>query len=121
DLDIRFPTAHRKAVLQHASSAGIEPDWVYAVIRQESAFLPAARSPVGAQGLMQIMPGTARQLARDMRIAVPSAKQMLEPDINIRMGTFYLKQLLEQFDGNIILATASYNAGPHRAKAWQPR
>lgn len=121
DLDIRFPTAHHASVVRHTNSAGIEPDWVYAVIRQESAFLSTARSPVGAQGLMQIMPGTARQLARDMRIAVPSPQQMLEPDINIRMGTFYLKQLLERFDGNIILATAAYNAGPHRAKAWQPR
>ncbi len=121
NLDIRFPTAHKSTVLQHSQKNGIDPDWVYSVIRQESAFLPMARSSVGALGMMQIMPATARHLARDMGISVPSQNDLMRPEANIRMGTFYLKQLADQFDGNIILATASYNAGPHRAKAWQPR
>lgn len=121
DLDIRFPVAHKDLVLRHARQYGVDPDWVYAVIRQESAFLPNARSPVGAMGIMQIMPATAKQLAREMRIANPSSSQLGMPETNIPMGVFYLKQLLEQFNGNMILATASYNAGPHRAKAWQPR
>lgn len=121
NLEIRFPLAHKNTVIKHAQSNGIDPDWVYSVIRQESAFLPMARSPVGALGMMQIMPATARQLAREMRIAVPSQNDLLRPEANIRMGTFYLKQLADQFNGNIILATASYNAGPHRAKAWQPK
>lgn len=121
NLEMRFPTMFRDTVVKHSNEYGVDADWVYSVIRQESAFLPTARSPVGAQGLMQIMPPTARQLARDMRIAVPSPKELLKPEVNIRMGTFYLKQLMDQFNGNIILATASYNAGPHRAKAWQPK
>ena len=121
NLEIRFPVTYKDTVLRYARQYEVDPDWVYAVIRQESAFLPNARSPVGAMGMMQIMPGTAKQLARDMRIATPSANQLGTPEVNIRMGVFYLKQLLNQFGGNMILATASYNAGPHRAKAWQPK
>lgn len=121
NLDIRFPLAHKSTIMRHAKHYDVEPDWVYAVIRQESAFLNNARSPVGAQGMMQIMPATAKLLARQMKIPTPSVADLAMPEQNIRMGTFYLRHLLDEFDGNMILATASYNAGPHRAKAWQPR
>lgn len=120
NLEIRFPTLYKDEVLKHAENRGLDPDWVYSVIRQESAFMPAAKSPVGALGIMQIMPATAKLLSRSMRTRAPSLQQLLEPDRNIEMGTFFLKQLSDQFDGNIVLATAAYNAGPGRARAWQP-
>lgn len=121
NLEIRFPMVYREQVLKHSRNTGLDPDWVYSVIRQESAFMPAAKSPVGALGVMQIMPATAKLLSRSMRIRTPSVQQLLEPDRNIQMGTFFLKQLSDQFDGNIVLATAAYNAGPGRARAWQPQ
>lgn len=120
NLEIRFPVIYKEHIIKHAENKGLEPDWVYSLIRQESAFMPAAKSPVGAMGIMQIMPGTAKLLARSMRIPTPSPQQLLQPDTNINMGTFFLKQLADQFDGNTVLATAAYNAGPGRARAWQP-
>lgn len=121
DLDIRFPLAYSPVIAKHANQEGIALDWVYSLIRQESAFLPQAHSPVGAMGMMQIMPGTARQLSNSLGLLPPSRSAMLQPETNVRLGTRYMGQLLDQFNGNIILATAAYNAGPHRAKAWQPK
>lgn len=121
NLEIRFPVIHKDTVVRYARKYDVDPDWVYAVIRQESAFLPNARSPVGAMGMMQIMPATGRQLAREMRMPAPTPERLGTPEVNIQMGVYYLKQLQDQFNGNMILATASYNAGPHRAKAWQPK
>lgn len=121
NLEIRFPVIFKDVVMRNAKHYDIDPDWVYAVIRQESAFLHNARSPVGAQGMMQIMPATGKLLARQMKIPTPTPQDLATPETNIRMGTFYLADLLKQFNGNMILATASYNAGPHRAKAWQPK
>ncbi len=121
NLDIRFPVIFKDIVMRNARQYDVDPDWVYAVIRQESAFLHNARSPVGAQGMMQIMPATGKLLARQMKIPAPTPRDLATPETNIRMGVFYLSDLLKQFNGNMILATASYNAGPHRAKAWQPK
>lgn len=121
DLSIRFPVAYQSVIQKHAGSKGLDLDWVYSLIRQESAFLYSARSAVGAMGMMQIMPATARQISREMGIRNPSTKQMLTPDANVRLGTYYMSQLLEEFSGNMILATAAYNAGPHRARAWRPK
>lgn len=120
NLEIRFPTAFESVVSKYASQSGLEQDWVFSLIRQESAFMPQARSPVGAMGMMQIMPRTARQLSRDMGIPTPSTNDLLTPDTNVKLGTHYMSQLQRRFKGNIILATAAYNAGPHRANAWQP-
>ena len=120
DLAIRFPMAYSPLVAKHAATAGVDVDWVYSVIRQESAFLPHARSPVGAMGMMQLMPNTARQVSKELGLPVANKKALLTPDLNVKLGTSYMSQLLAQFNGNIILATAAYNAGPHRAEAWQP-
>ena len=120
DLEIRFPTAYGPVVTKYAQDNGVPQDWVFSLIRQESAFLARARSPVGAMGMMQIMPRTARQLSRELGIPTPSTSAMLTPEVNVRLGTHYMSQLLHRFDGNQILATAAYNAGPHRADAWQP-
>ncbi|MEE2729324.1 MAG: transglycosylase SLT domain-containing protein [Pseudomonadota bacterium] len=120
NLEIRFPTAFETVVNKYASSSGLDKDWVYSLIRQESAFMPQARSSVGAMGMMQIMPRTAKQLSQSIGIPTPSTRDMLTPETNIKLGTHYMSQLQQQFKGNIILATAAYNAGPHRANAWQP-
>jgi len=95
-----------------------EPALVLAVMRQESEFYPLARSPVGALGLMQLMPATARHSAQ--KIGLPFSRDRLtsDPDYNIRLGQAYLKELLEQFDGSYILALAAYNAGPSRITSW---
>lgn len=121
NLEIRFPTAYENVVNKYASSSGLDEDWVYSLIRQESAFMPQARSSVGAMGMMQIMPRTAKQLSRSLGMTTPSTRDMLTPETNVRLGTHYMSQLQRQFKGNIILATAAYNAGPHRANAWQPK
>ncbi|MBM7422756.1 transglycosylase SLT domain-containing protein [Spongiibacter marinus] len=116
DLSLRFPTPYQTVFARIAEKENIDLKWIYAIARQESAFASDARSPVGARGLMQLMPGTARTLARQMGRPVPRGKELLEPDTNIEMGGFYLGQLLKRFNGNRILATAAYNAGPSRVE-----
>jgi soluble lytic murein transglycosylase-like protein len=91
-------------IVQHARNQGIRPDLVRAVIQVESAFDPHAVSPKGAQGLMQLMPDTARELG---------VRNPFNPDDNIRGGTAYLRQLLDRYDNNEVLALAAYNAGPN--------
>ncbi|PIE42627.1 MAG: hypothetical protein CSA49_00150, partial [Gammaproteobacteria bacterium] len=120
-LELRFPKAYSETISSHAQTRGLASDWVYSLIRQESAFSPRAVSGVGALGIMQIMPGTARQVSRSAGIKLTTRQQLLDPQKNIMIGTAYLEQLLNQFDGNLVLATTAYNAGPHRAKRWQPR
>lgn len=95
-----------------------EPALVLAVMRQESEFYPKARSSVGALGLMQVMPATARHVAHRMRLPFSQDRLTEDPDYNIRLGQAYLDELLEQFDGSYILALAAYNAGPSRANSW---
>jgi len=114
DLQLRFPTPHQDSFTKTAKREKIQLKWIYAIARQESAFAPAANSPVGARGLMQLMPGTARLVAKQMGIPSPKTEDLLIPEKNIAMGGYYLGQLLEQFGGNRVLATAAYNAGPGR-------
>lgn len=121
DLELRFPLAHKKYIEKQATSEKINPAWAFAVIRQESAFTADARSSAGALGLMQLMPRTARQVARSLRIKRPKQRDLLKSNINIKLGVRYLRKLQERFNGNSILATASYNAGPWRVKGWLPK
>lgn len=121
DLSIRFPVLYTNTVKQRASEAGITPDWAYAIIRQESAFWQEAKSPVGALGYMQLMPATAREVAKSLGIRLNNNMQIMQPDTNIRLGTTYLGKLQRQLEGNAVLATAAYNAGAGRARKWQPR
>ena len=120
DLDLRFPLEHKGKVRKRAARTGLNPAWVYGVIRQESAFNPTAVSHAGAVGLMQLMPSTARMMAREMRQKTPSKRQLTDPDTNIKLGTNYLRTVLDKLDGNPVLATAAYNAGPHRVERWLP-
>jgi soluble lytic murein transglycosylase len=120
DLELRFPLAYRDGVVNEARAGALDPAWVYAVIRQESGFRPTARSPVGALGLMQIMPATGRQIARELRDAAADDPPLLQPDVNIRYGVHYLRRMLERLQDNPVLATAAYNAGPSKVARWLP-
>ena len=115
----RFATPHRSNVTSHSYNAGIDPAWVYGLMRQESRFVTTARSHVGAGGLMQIMPNTAKLVARQMGETYNPAA-LSEMNTNIRYGTYYLSMIQSQLSGNAVLATAGYNAGPNRARRWQP-
>lgn len=120
DLEIRFPLGYRKRIEEEAKNNGIEAAWIYAILRQESMFYANARSPVGALGLMQLMPPTARVVAKRLGMKPPAEKDILTPDMNIRLGSHYLKMLKSQFNGWLFLAIPSYNAGPHRTSGWLP-
>jgi soluble lytic murein transglycosylase len=119
DVDQRYPTPHRDAVVKRAQEIGLDPAYVYGLIRQESRFVTDARSGVGASGLMQIMPATARWTARKLGIAGFTPDQLNDRDMNIAVGTGYLKLVLDDFDGSMALAAAAYNAGPTRPRAWR--
>jgi len=118
DLDIRFPMAHRDTLVREAKVRGLHSSWVFAITRQESAFMADARSGVGATGLMQLMPATAKETARKFSIPLASPQQVLIPDKNIQLGAAYLSQVHSQFNGNRVLASAAYNAGPGRVRQW---
>ncbi|RLA49545.1 MAG: lytic transglycosylase, partial [Gammaproteobacteria bacterium] len=89
--------------------------------RQESAFRPLVTSPAGARGLMQLMPATAKEVARKHRIPYKNSQQLFDPDLNIRLGSQYYADVLQRFGGNRILTTAAYNAGPHRVSRWRKK
>ena len=116
---LRYAMPYKDYVLSHSQYANIDPAWAYGIMRQESRFVPNARSPVGAGGLMQIMPDTARLVARRLGENY-SASALTDPYSNIRYGTFYLSMSQAQLSSNSVLATAGYNAGPNRARRWQP-
>lgn len=121
DLQLRFPLRHRELVYENAQQYRLEPNFVFAIIRQESAFMRDARSHAGAMGLMQLMPATARHVARDyLNEKAPSKSALLQAEVNIGLGTAHLRQLMDRFDNNPILVTAAYNAGSHRVKRWLP-
>jgi soluble lytic murein transglycosylase len=121
DLEIRFPLDYQRLVKQEAKNNDIDPAWIFAIMRQESMFDKNAHSPVGALGLMQLMPPTARLVARKVGMKKPSKSIILQPSTNIRLGSRYLKMLSDQFRGHHILAIPGYNAGPHRAQTWMKR
>lgn len=118
DLDIRFPMAHRSSLVGAAKARDLHPSWVFAVTRQESAFMADARSHVGATGLMQLMPATAKETAKRFNIPLSSQQQLLNPNVNVQLGAAYLSQIYAQFNGNRVLASAAYNAGPGRVRQW---
>ncbi|MEW6989575.1 transglycosylase SLT domain-containing protein [Colwelliaceae bacterium 6441] len=115
DVDLRFPLAFDEEIKSHSAKYAINPAWAFAITRRESSFMPDANSSVGARGLMQLMPNTAKQLTRRKKL---SKKYLLDSKNNINLGTKYLKALLDRHKGNQVLATAAYNAGPYRVKKW---
>lgn len=120
DLDLRFPVTYSKQILNEAKRHQIDPAWIFAVTRQESAFVPQARSSAGALGLMQLMPGTAQMVAKKHQIPLRNGQGVIEPTTNIQLGSGYLKMMLDGNQKNAILATAAYNAGPGRVRQWLP-
>ncbi len=120
DLEIRFPMAFRDLVEASSREQAIDPAWVYGVLRQESAFMVDARSGAGALGLMQLMPYTGRLTARALRTRLRSTYDILDVKKNIRLGTAYLRRMLDRYQGHSVVATASYNAGPQRVGRWMP-
>ncbi|MDA8445167.1 lytic transglycosylase domain-containing protein [Paracidovorax valerianellae] len=115
----RFPMPFRTTVVARSQAIGLDPAYVYGLIRQESRFIMDARSGVGASGLMQVMPATARWTARKIGMANFTPDQINDRDTNITIGTAYLKLALDDFDGSMPLAAAAYNAGPGRPRNWR--
>ena len=119
DVAQRFPTPFRNAVVERAQGIGLDPAYVYGLIRQESRFVMDARSGVGASGLMQVMPATARWTARKIGLTGFTPDQITDRDTNITIGTAYLKLALDDFAGSMAMAAAAYNAGPGRPRSWR--
>ncbi len=119
DFEQRYPTPFRDAVLRRAREINLDPAYVYGLIRQESRFLMDARSSVGASGLMQVMPATARWTARKLGMNGFSIDQLNDRETNIAIGTGYLKLVLDDFSGSMAMAAAAYNAGPGRPRVWR--
>jgi soluble lytic murein transglycosylase len=112
-MDIYYPVTALSEV-----SAPIEPALAKAIARQESELNPEAVSPAGARGVMQLMPATAERVARDLGLRYDRGRLTADPVYNARLGTAYMAQMLERYDGATILAAAAYNAGPHRVDRW---
>jgi soluble lytic murein transglycosylase len=118
DFTARYLTPFRDVLSQQARARKLEEHWVFGVVRQESRFIADAKSSAGASGLMQLMPATARWVARQMGMKL-SASRVREPATNAALGTFYLKHVLNDLEGNPVLAATAYNAGPKRARRWR--
>ncbi|MDR8320018.1 murein transglycosylase, partial [Acinetobacter baumannii] len=119
-LEERFPLAYNDLFARYVSGKDIPQSYAMAIARQESAWNPKVRSPVGASGLMQIMPGTATHTVSMFSIPGYSGpSQLLDPETNINIGTSYLQYVYQQFGNNRIYASAAYNAGPGRVRSWQ--
>ena len=117
-LALRFPLPHRNAVREYAANYQIPQEFIYAIMRQESSFQQDIVSPVGANGLMQVMPATARQVAKRANIPFTDTKQLFSSQKNIHIGTAYLQQLAHQYHKHPILMAAAYNAGPRQVNYW---
>jgi len=118
DVEQRFPTPLRKEVVARAKEIGLDPAFVYGLIRQESRFILDARSGVGAAGLMQLMPATAKWTAK--KIGLPYTPALIaDRDTNLKLGNAYLKLVLDDVGGSQAMAAAAYNAGPGRPRKWR--
>ncbi len=120
DLSLRYPLPYHSSFEQHAATASIPSQWAYGIARSESLFMRDVRSSAGAIGLMQLMPATGREVAASISLPYSGIDTLTDPQSNIRLGTSYLGQMAERYGGNRVLATAAYNAGPHRVDNWLP-
>jgi soluble lytic murein transglycosylase len=119
DFDQRFPMPLKDTVLRRTKEIQLDPAYVYGLIRQESRFIMDAKSVVGAAGLMQVMPATAKWTAKKIGMTNFQPHQITDQEINVAIGTGYLKLVLDDFDGSMPLAAAAYNAGPSRSRNWR--
>ena len=120
DVALRFPLSFADEIHKNAKKQNVNPALLFGLIRRESAFFEKAHSPVGARGLMQIMPNTGRQIAKELKQRWKGKNSLYDPVRNIKYGSYYYKKLVKQFKGNYAMALAAYNAGPHRVKSWLP-
>jgi soluble lytic murein transglycosylase len=119
DQELRYPMPFKAAVLARTRQIGLDPAYVYGLIRQESRFIMDAKSTVGAAGLMQVMPATAKWTAKKIGLSDFQSHQITDRDTNIAIGTGYLKLVLDNFGGSMPMAAAAYNAGPNRPRIWR--
>jgi soluble lytic murein transglycosylase len=120
-LNLRFPVVFEQNMIQASSDNKLDASWLMGIARQESAFNPKARSPVGALGLMQLMPATAKSIAKRINQPLKGPYELVNPRRSIELGSAYLKHVYKINQNNPILAIASYNAGPHRVSRWLPK
>jgi soluble lytic murein transglycosylase len=120
DLTLLYPRVYATEIKTVAKEFGLDPAWVFAIVREESGFTPDVKSGAGALGLMQLLPQTGRLLAKDLNLTLHSSGDyvFLDTDLNIQLGSAYLKQLLTQYKGNLVMATAAYNIGPTNLKKY---
>jgi len=121
NFSLRFHAPYRPNMQQHIHSYGLEEAWVYGLMRQESRFVSRAKSVVGAAGVMQIMPATARWAAQKIGMKNYQKSSIHEMDTNFKLGTYYMKSMLSSLDDSPVLASAAYNAGPNRARKWRAK
>ncbi len=121
NLKSRFPVMYEDMYRRYGKEQQVDMSYLLGITRQESIMNPIAVSPVGARGLMQIMPDTAKSISKRNSYPYAGAQTLVNPDVNIKFGATYLRELLNTFSGNRIYATAAYNAGPNRATRWQSR
>jgi soluble lytic murein transglycosylase len=119
DFSLRYLAPYRSELHEHIREQGLDEAWVYGLMRQESRFATGAKSDVGASGLMQVMPSTARWVAQKLGLKSYRNALIHQLDINLRIGTYYMKTVLAQSESSPVLASASYNAGPMRALQWR--
>ena len=120
DLGLRYPLPWKTDFETHAAAADIREAWAYGIARSESLFMADIRSSAGAIGVMQLMPATGRGTAERARLRWRGYATLIDPPANIQLGTRYLAEVYERFGANPVLATAAYNAGPHRVERWLP-
>lgn len=118
-LEVIYPFPHREIVMREAEEFGVDPYLIAGLIRQESAFWANARSAANARGLMQVLPETGRSLARTIGPTQFGAETLYQPDVNLHLGTAYLRDMLRRYDGQLPLVLSAYNAGPSRANRWR--
>jgi soluble lytic murein transglycosylase len=119
DFSLRYLAPHRQVFAESARALQLEEPWVLGLVRQESRFITDAKSSVGASGLMQLMPATAKWIAGKIGMNNFSQARVNDIDVNVRLGTAYLKHVLDDQGGSPVLAAAAYNAGPGRARRWR--
>ena len=119
DFSLRYPALFKEKVLPAAQQKSLDPWWVLGLIRQESRFIPDIKSSVGATGLMQIMPATGKMLAKEAGLGGARPLALTDIELNVKLGTTYMRQLQDRFGGSALLASAAYNAGPSRAVNWR--
>lgn len=116
--DLLFPQPFREIISESSQKSGIPEEFIYSIIRQESAFNPEARSPVDAFGLMQLLPSVSRQLAKQYSLPYKEALDLYQPEINIPLGAFELKTLMKKYNSQFILAVSGYNANDSAIRGW---